>query len=398
MPDLLTIDEARALVLGAVTPLARRGPPGRRRARPRPRRGRHGRPRRPELRQQRDGRLRRALRAGRAASCGSSASRAPGRPAEVPRGRRRGGAHLDRRRRCPTAPTRSCRSRTPRTAGDVTVARIDLPAGHHVRAPGEDLRGGRRSSCAAGTRLGAGRARRSPSRPGARRCAARARPRVAVARDGRRARRPGRAAAPRPAPQLQRRRRWPRSPAARGPRSPARPRSRDDAEATRAAIGARSTAPTSCSSPAACRSARTTTSSPRSRRSASSEVFWRVALRPGKPRGSARRGAQLVFGLPGNPVSAMVCFMLFARPALARCRARRRRRARARACSRRRSPRQPEPRGGGAGPARRRPRAARPARRARTSCTRCSAPTRWRSSRAATGELPAGAEVEIERI
>jgi molybdopterin molybdotransferase len=47
------------------------------------------------------------------------------------------------------------------------------------------------------------------------------------------------------------------------------------------------------------------------------EVFWRVALRPGKPMWFGRRGAQLVFGLPGNPVSAVVCFLLFARPALA---------------------------------------------------------------------------------
>jgi molybdopterin molybdotransferase len=47
------------------------------------------------------------------------------------------------------------------------------------------------------------------------------------------------------------------------------------------------------------------------------EVFWRVALRPGKPLWFGRRGAQLVFGLPGNPVSAIVCFLLFARPALA---------------------------------------------------------------------------------
>jgi molybdopterin molybdotransferase len=46
------------------------------------------------------------------------------------------------------------------------------------------------------------------------------------------------------------------------------------------------------------------------------EVFWRVAMRPGKPLWFGRRGAQLVFGLPGNPVSAMVTFLLFARPAL----------------------------------------------------------------------------------
>ena len=47
------------------------------------------------------------------------------------------------------------------------------------------------------------------------------------------------------------------------------------------------------------------------------EVFWRVALRPGRPTWFGTRGETLVFGLPGNPVSAMVTFLLFARPALA---------------------------------------------------------------------------------
>ena len=47
------------------------------------------------------------------------------------------------------------------------------------------------------------------------------------------------------------------------------------------------------------------------------EVFWRVALRPGKPTWFGTCGRTLVFGLPGNPVSAMVTFLLFARPALA---------------------------------------------------------------------------------
>ncbi len=46
------------------------------------------------------------------------------------------------------------------------------------------------------------------------------------------------------------------------------------------------------------------------------EDFWRVALRPGKPTWFGTRGEQLVFGLPGNPVSSMVTFLLFARPAL----------------------------------------------------------------------------------
>ena len=47
------------------------------------------------------------------------------------------------------------------------------------------------------------------------------------------------------------------------------------------------------------------------------EVFWRVALRPGKPTWFGRNEDTLVFGLPGNPVSAMVTFLLFVRPALA---------------------------------------------------------------------------------
>jgi molybdopterin molybdotransferase len=44
--------------------------------------------------------------------------------------------------------------------------------------------------------------------------------------------------------------------------------------------------------------------------------FWGVALRPGKPTWFGARGDTLVFGLPGNPVSAMVTFHLFVRPAL----------------------------------------------------------------------------------
>jgi molybdopterin molybdotransferase len=44
--------------------------------------------------------------------------------------------------------------------------------------------------------------------------------------------------------------------------------------------------------------------------------FWRVAMRPGKPLAFGRIGRTLVFGLPGNPASALVTFELFARPAL----------------------------------------------------------------------------------
>jgi len=47
------------------------------------------------------------------------------------------------------------------------------------------------------------------------------------------------------------------------------------------------------------------------------EVFWRVAVKPGKPVAFSVRGSTLVFGLPGNPVSSLVAFELFVRPALA---------------------------------------------------------------------------------
>jgi molybdopterin molybdotransferase len=48
------------------------------------------------------------------------------------------------------------------------------------------------------------------------------------------------------------------------------------------------------------------------------EVFWRVRIRPGKPMWFGRRGETLVFGLPGNPLSSIVCFSVFIAPALRR--------------------------------------------------------------------------------
>ena len=46
------------------------------------------------------------------------------------------------------------------------------------------------------------------------------------------------------------------------------------------------------------------------------QVFWGVKFKPGKPLFYGKRGETRLFGLPGNPVSAMVCFDLFVRPAL----------------------------------------------------------------------------------
>ncbi len=45
--------------------------------------------------------------------------------------------------------------------------------------------------------------------------------------------------------------------------------------------------------------------------------FWKVAMRPGKPLMAGRLGSSVMLGLPGNPVSAIVCGHLFMLPLLA---------------------------------------------------------------------------------
>jgi len=46
--------------------------------------------------------------------------------------------------------------------------------------------------------------------------------------------------------------------------------------------------------------------------------FWKVAIKPGRPFAFGRYRSKLLFGLPGNPVSALVTFLLLVRPALLR--------------------------------------------------------------------------------
>lgn len=43
-------------------------------------------------------------------------------------------------------------------------------------------------------------------------------------------------------------------------------------------------------------------------------LFWRIRQKPGKPLYFARKGEKLLFGLPGNPVSAFMCFTHYVRP------------------------------------------------------------------------------------
>lgn len=47
-----------------------------------------------------------------------------------------------------------------------------------------------------------------------------------------------------------------------------------------------------------------------------SPLFWRIRQKPGKPLYCARKGNSLFFGLPGNPVSAFMCFAHYVRPVL----------------------------------------------------------------------------------
>lgn len=47
-----------------------------------------------------------------------------------------------------------------------------------------------------------------------------------------------------------------------------------------------------------------------------SPLFWRIRQKPGKPLYFARKGASLLFGLPGNPVSAFMCFAHYVRPVI----------------------------------------------------------------------------------
>jgi len=45
-------------------------------------------------------------------------------------------------------------------------------------------------------------------------------------------------------------------------------------------------------------------------------IFWRVRQKPGKPLFFARKGETLFFGLPGNPVSAYMCYLYYVHPVL----------------------------------------------------------------------------------
>jgi molybdopterin molybdotransferase len=46
------------------------------------------------------------------------------------------------------------------------------------------------------------------------------------------------------------------------------------------------------------------------------KIFWRVAVKPGKPTFFGIKGKKLIFGLPGNPASILVTYLAYVRPAV----------------------------------------------------------------------------------
>ncbi len=192
--------------------------------------------------------------------------------------------------------------------------RVDVARGDNIRGPGEDLQGGTTvlstgsvlGPAELGAAIGAGAGALTVSR----------RPRVAVLSTGDELRQPGEPLGPGEihnsnATML-------RSFAARSGAEPLAPaRLRDDLDQTRAGLAAAleqadmvvvsggvSVGPHDHVKPAL-------------QALGVTELFWGVALQPGKPTWFGVREGRLVFGLPGNPVSSVVTFTLFARPALA---------------------------------------------------------------------------------
>jgi molybdopterin molybdotransferase len=197
-------------------------------------------------------------------------------------------------------------------AGTIDVG-VEIAPGQHVRRAGEDLRAGT-VVLEAGTRLGPAELGVAVG-AGAGTVACARRPRVAIVCTGDELREPGAPLRPGEihnsnAPMLA-------ALAARAGASPRAPRVvRDDRAATEAALeealaeadvviasGGVSVGPHDHVKDALAELGVT-------------ERFWRVSLQPGKPTWFGTRGRQLVFGLPGNPVSSFVTFVLFARPAL----------------------------------------------------------------------------------
>ena len=267
-------------------------------------------------------------RASRARRWTASRSAPPTRPATLPVvARDRGGPSVvaparRRARRWGSRPAASSRrARTPSSRSSTSPTRARRSSCRNAVATGDNVRPRGGDVVAGATVLEAGTRALTPSRLAALAAAGVATPRVRAAapcrdrRDRHRAPPAGRAARRRRDLRVERAdargapRRGGRGGRACSAASPTtRPRTRP-----RSRAGSR---PTCSSRRAASRSARTTSSAATIAKLGAEEVFWGVAMRPGKPLSFAVRGDTLVFGLPGNPVSSLVGTLLFVQPAI----------------------------------------------------------------------------------
>ena len=296
-------------------------PPPRRRACPTP--GAGSRPRRCAARL--DPAARRRLGHGRLRAAGRTTPGPLARGRQRPRPAIRSPAASGRARRCacspaascPTAPTAVLLQEDADRDGDALTSR-EAPVRRAATsaARGQDF--ARRRRAAAG-RHAARRPRRRPGRGGEPPLARRASPPARRHPRHRRRDRAARRADPaRRHRQLQRAR--PRRPGARRRRRAGGAADRAATGPTRSPPRGRSAgaAPTCWSPPAAPASASTTWCRPGLGARGFELDFWKIAMRPGKPLMFGRLGATPVLGLPGNPVSALVCAVLFLLPALDR--------------------------------------------------------------------------------
>jgi molybdopterin molybdotransferase len=202
-------------------------------------------------------------------------------------------------------------------AGDGAIrTEAEVVPGQHVRAPGEDIRDGA-TVLTAGTNLGAVELGAAVA-AGAGSVTVARRPRVSVLCTGDELRAPGEPLGPGEihnsnAPMLT------GLAAHAGALVPPAQRLRDDADTTREGIAAALAASDVVIISGGVSVGPHDHVKPALTALGVDEVFWSVALQPGKPTwfGTVPDGT-LVFGLPGNPVSAVVTFSLFVAPALAR--------------------------------------------------------------------------------